>query len=265
MAPAQALSLFSPAELSYLHTSLAHIPPIRSDSRQSTQFRPLAAETDILPAANGSARICFADGTEAIVGVKAEVEQTTWQTGGSPVDAESEPSRLGRATDGDVDKMGEGHETSKPEKTGAGHSDWVEMSIDVPGCRDDDPLPVFLSAMLREALLAAGELVDRLWINRRWHWKLHVDVRTAGTMDSSGCTHEWLTRPCSDSSFIATSIISHPAPILDHPPCSPLDPATGSCLRVRRRPFVQRRLGGCHTNLSSSDNVSNRTKYPRVC
>src|SRR2546421_12446157 len=66
----------SPAELSYLHTSLSLTPPIRPDARTTTQFRPLVAETDILPSTNGSARICFADGTEAIVGVKAEVEKT---------------------------------------------------------------------------------------------------------------------------------------------------------------------------------------------
>src|SRR5271167_78616 len=68
--------LLSPAELSYLHTSLSLTPPIRPDARTPVQFRPLVAETDILPSTNGSARICFADGTEAIVGIKAEVEKS---------------------------------------------------------------------------------------------------------------------------------------------------------------------------------------------
>src|ERR1700679_1894837 len=68
--------LLSPAELSYLHTSLSLTPPIRPDGRTPSQFRPLIAETDILPGTNGSARICFADGTEAIVGIKAEVEKS---------------------------------------------------------------------------------------------------------------------------------------------------------------------------------------------
>src|SRR5271170_3774085 len=67
---------FSPAELAYLHTSLSLTPPIRPDSRTSTQFRALSAETDILPATNGSAHLSFSDGSEAIVGVKAEVERT---------------------------------------------------------------------------------------------------------------------------------------------------------------------------------------------
>jgi hypothetical protein len=68
--------LLSPAELSYLHTSLSLTTPIRPDGRTSSQFRPLIAETDILPGTNGSSRICFADGTEAIVGIKAEVEKS---------------------------------------------------------------------------------------------------------------------------------------------------------------------------------------------
>src|SRR5277367_675844 len=81
MAPSTNQVLLSPAELSYLHTSLSHQPPIRPDARSPTQFRPLIAETDILPGTNGSARICFADGTEAIAGIKAEVEKSTLRPG----------------------------------------------------------------------------------------------------------------------------------------------------------------------------------------
>jgi len=50
------------------------------------------------------------------------------------------------------------------------------MSVDVPGFREDDSLPVFLASMLKESLLASGELKDRLYINTRFHWKLYVDV-----------------------------------------------------------------------------------------
>jgi exosome complex component RRP42 len=50
------------------------------------------------------------------------------------------------------------------------------MSVEVPGFRDDDALPVFLASMLTESLLASGELKDRLYINRRFHWKLYIDV-----------------------------------------------------------------------------------------
>src|ERR1700688_9547 len=90
--------LLSPAELSYLHTSLSLTPTIRPDGRTPSQFRPLIAETNILPGTNGSARICFADGTEAIVGIKAEVEKSrpSYQDqniGGDDDDEEDEDTR----------------------------------------------------------------------------------------------------------------------------------------------------------------------------
>ncbi|TKA70518.1 hypothetical protein B0A49_08676, partial [Cryomyces minteri] len=37
---------------------------------------------------------------------------------------------------------------------GVGENSWAEISIEIPGFRDDDALPVFLAAMLTEALLA---------------------------------------------------------------------------------------------------------------
>jgi len=144
--------LLSPAELSYLHTSLTSTPPIRPDGRIATQFRPLIAETDILPGTNGSARICFADGTEAIVGVKAEVEKT----------------RLTYSDYREDDK--EEREAKK------GLNEWVELNVEIPGFRDDDSMPVFLAALLSEAMLADGQVVERLRINRRFHWKVYLDV-----------------------------------------------------------------------------------------
>lgn len=169
MAPYTNIPL-SPAELSYLHNSLAQDPPIRPDGREPTQFRPLVAETDILPSANGSARICFADGTEAIVGVKAEVEKSRRRRG-----------LAGERADDDVDvDMADDAEAETGEDNGSkgqGEHSWLEIAIEIPGTRDDDALPVFLSAMLTEALLADGELKDRLWINSRFHWRLYVDVR----------------------------------------------------------------------------------------
>lgn len=147
--------LLSPAELAYLHASLSLSPPIRPDGRAPTQFRPLVAETDILPGTNGSARICFADGTEAIVGVKAEVERTRG------ADAVYDPDHAPDSSAGDE----------------AGQSDWVELSVEIPGVRDDDSGVAFLSAVLSEALLADGAFSARLKINRRFHWKLFLDVR----------------------------------------------------------------------------------------
>lgn len=166
----------SPAELSYLYTSLA-LPgsPIRPDGRSATQFRPLTAETDILPGTNGSARVGFADGTQAIVGVKAEVEKTV-------VSADA-LKLLQQGQDDANNADGDGNQGSS-----AGHGSWVQMSIEIPGFRDDDALPVFLSEMMREPLVEsvsnggsengemAGGLKGRLVINRRWHWRLYIDV-----------------------------------------------------------------------------------------
>lgn len=167
MAPPTTQTLLSPAELSYLHTSLSLNPPVRPDGRSPNQFRPLVAENDILPGTNGSARFCFADGTEAIVGIKAEVEKTVsvGQGAHEPMEQEAE----------DVD-MEQGKRKELGCK-GMGDKSWVDMTIEIPGFRDDDALPVFLSAMLNEALVATGELADKLWINSRFHWRLYIDVR----------------------------------------------------------------------------------------
>ena len=176
--------LLSPAELAYLHASLSLTPPIRPDGRTPTQFRPLVAETGILPGTNGSARICFADGTEAIVGVKAEVERTQARPDDETVFVEGG----GGGGDGDDDDDdgggggGEGGGEGPGVGVGAdrrrtGESSWVEITVEIPGLRDDDPGTAFLAAMLSEALLADGEFTKRLWINRRFHWKLYLDVR----------------------------------------------------------------------------------------
>lgn len=153
---------YSPAELAYLHSSLSATPPIRPDARTAAQFRPLTAETDVLPSTNGSAHLSFSDGSEAIVGVKAEVERTKAVAGLGEVREEGE----------DVEMQDVGASAMK--KTGRG--EWVELSIDISGLRDDDTLLVFLGEMMREALLSGGALTESLIINRGWHWKLYIDV-----------------------------------------------------------------------------------------
>lgn len=157
--------LLSPAELSYLHTSLGLTPPIRPDARSSTQFRPLMAECDVLPGTNGSARICFADGTEALVGVKAEVEKSPPRNGPYEV-------RLEKLPGGGVG----GGDRPAQEAAPKGEKTWVELTVDIPGVRDDDAMSVFLASLLSEALLVDGEFTARLWINSRFHWKLYIDV-----------------------------------------------------------------------------------------
>lgn len=200
----------SPAELSYLYTSLS-LPktPIRPDGRSPTQFRPLTAEANILPGTNGSARIGFADGTQAIVGVKAEVEKTILSN-----------ETLAR-NDGGVGGEQEGSAAV------GGHGSWVQMSIEIPGFRDDDALPVFLSEMMRESLVGAvgtdetsdmtGGLKGRLVINKRWHWRLYIDVRPRIPFDSRSVlsvvdANHGITGPPS----LATSRISPPSSLANH-------------------------------------------------
>ena len=168
--------LLSPAELSYLHTSLSLTPPIRPDARASTQFRPLIAETDILPGTNGSARICFADGTEAVVGVKAEVEKS--------ISSSQAAGNLGVIEDDDEEADESTRRSEKEETEKRGLNEWVELTVEIPGFRDDDSMPIFLAALLSEALLADGEFTKRLWINRRFHWKLYLDV----SLNLANCT-----------------------------------------------------------------------------
>ncbi|ETS78751.1 hypothetical protein PFICI_08604 [Pestalotiopsis fici W106-1] len=179
--------LLSPAELAYLHSTLSLHPPIRPDGRTASQFRPLTAETGILPGTNGSARICFADGTEAIVGVKAEVERTrispyedangNMRDGGSSSSSRTERNTSSKSGEAKDDEDQEAAETEENDTVKIkGSKDWVEVSVEVPGYRDDDSATVFLSTMLSEALLADGEFTRRLWINRRFHWKMYLDV-----------------------------------------------------------------------------------------
>ncbi|KAI0439776.1 hypothetical protein F4803DRAFT_25841 [Xylaria telfairii] len=171
--------LLSPAELAYLHSTLSLTPPLRPDGRTATQFRPLTAETDILPGTNGSARVCFADGTEAVVGVKAEVEKTVNRGIPNEEEEEEQASRQRRrkqqGKDG-VKTKPEEEEEEDPEAERRGEDHWLELSVEIPGYRDDDSATVFLASMLTEALLADGELTKKLWINRRFHWKLYLDI-----------------------------------------------------------------------------------------
>ncbi|CAK7267388.1 Exosome complex component rrp42 [Sporothrix epigloea] len=188
--------LLSPAELAFLHTSLAQHPPIRPDGRTPAQFRPLRAETGMLPSANGSARICFADGSEAIVGVKAQVERTRRGDGGGGDGDEDEDEDNERDQDGNAgglweeasdddggDGGGDGTKggSGKNGNGGSGAASnaspsWVEVTVEIPSLRDDDASTVFLGALLAEALLADGGLTRALRINRRFHWKLFLDV-----------------------------------------------------------------------------------------
>ena len=175
--PSKQCLLLSPTELAYLHTSLSLSPPIRPDSRSPNTFRPLNAESDLLPSANGSARLCFADGMEGIVGVKAEVERTTGKKHGK--------ERGLRGTGGDevaVAGMADSLDR-KAEIHIIVNSEWVEVAIDMPGQHDEDSMAAFLAQMIHEGLVADEWLPRRLFINQKWHWKLYIDVRHSHHMN----------------------------------------------------------------------------------
>lgn len=50
----------------------------------------------------------------------------------------------------------------------------VEVSVEVAGARDDDPLAVFLASSVGDTL--GQKLAGRLEIGERWHWKLYIDI-----------------------------------------------------------------------------------------
>ena len=81
---------------------------------------------------------------------------------------------------GEVEKSSRGDggqsEVGEEEDANDGVGRWVEISIDIPGTRDDDAGTAFLGNMLLEAITADGALGRRLYINRRFHWQLYIDV-----------------------------------------------------------------------------------------
>lgn len=130
----------------------------------------------------GSAHVGFADGREAVVGIRAEVEKTMRRGGGL------EP---------DIDMVDE--EGMVKGRRVRGRPDWVTLGLTLPGLRDDDKDLVFLEEMLRETLVlgsttddknvdgsgqaTAQSLPDALVINYRWHWHLYIDVLLISSPD----------------------------------------------------------------------------------
>jgi exosome complex component RRP42 len=209
MPPQAALVNLSPAELSFLRSTLSQTPPLRLDvTKGPRDFRSMRAEYDVLPNANGSARIALEDGTEALVGVKAEVGKTPQR----PV--------LGFQDEDEDATMSNGDEYS--DGRGQGQNSWVEMSVEIPGFRDDDALPVFLASMLTESLLASGALKDRLYINRRFHWKLYIDVRLPPSLV---CSFECLGADSNaDPPSLAAALLPARPTLHGHPPRPPHHP-----------------------------------------
>jgi len=105
--------------------------------------------------------VCYSDGTEAIVGIKAELEKTSrrWHNEAEIVVETSTTTSENTNTTGNTASQSS-----------------ISVILDVPGQRDDDPLPTFLAAMLLESLQSSTALLQTLYINPRWHWHLHVDI-----------------------------------------------------------------------------------------
>lgn len=118
------------------------------------------------------------------MGVKAELERTLAT---DALDLRQLQELEQGADYGDEDGGDGGGGSGEGSRATPGQGSWVQMSIEIPGFRDDDALPVFLSEMMRESLVGAaaggsedekmvGGLKARLVINRRWHWRLYIDV-----------------------------------------------------------------------------------------
>lgn len=134
----------SPAELSYLRSSLETNPPVRPDARAVSQFRPLQATTNFLPTANGSARVRTADGGECIVGVKAKVIQLN----ASSLSQKEYP----------VEKL-------------------VSVDVDIAGLRDDHGSPTMIASTLQQMLINSQILGGtRLKLTSRFAFKLFIDA-----------------------------------------------------------------------------------------
>lgn len=116
------------------------------------------------------------------MGVRAEVAKTPTSTLTNSLD----PVSNGGGEDVDIDMDGANVKR-------AGKASWINLSLTLPGLRDDDKDLVFLEEMLREVLVLpssagavdettttrstkARSLQDALVINSHWHWRLYIDV-----------------------------------------------------------------------------------------
>lgn len=97
--------------------------------------------------------MCYGDGMEVIVGVRGEVQQRRRK----------------------VDAL-----VGKEEGDDGEEGDWVDVTLDVPGMREDDNAVGWLAGVVGEGVVVAadggGGLEGRLRINGGWNWGLGVDV-----------------------------------------------------------------------------------------
>ena len=169
------------------------------------------------------------------MGVKGEVERTGGV--GKQIGIREDDVEMGRI---------EGEEGTG----GAGGEDWwVEVTVDMPGQRDDDAMVVFLAQMIHEGLVTDGGLRARLVINRRWHWRLYIDVRSLLPSQLSAPPpqqtqlYTWmLTEFLTDPPPLATPHLPPPPSQSNNTPRAPLNVSTcpSGWVRERRRSAIQR-------------------------
>ncbi len=112
------------------------------------------------------------------MGLKGEVEKT--QNAGQVIGNTGAPRDEEGSASSEEDEQMRDVEEGKGErgiKEGKGEDGWIEVTVDIPGQRDDDAMVIFLAQMLHEGLVADGGLRNRLVINSKWHWRLYIDVR----------------------------------------------------------------------------------------
>lgn len=164
------------------------------------------------------------------MGVKAEVEKTVFAS-----TLEQSAAQEHEGEDEDKDSSG-----GKIKVSGSGS--WVEMSIEIPGLRDDDPLPVFLAEMMREGLIQSGSgslaetggLKERLVINQGWHWRIYVDV---SSLPQAYCKLRSLLM-CSDITSFPAIIIPSTTVISNDTSRPIIYQAPTANIKRRRRPNV---------------------------
>ncbi len=170
------------------------------------------------------------------MGVKAEVEKTRtgFRWSGDAVDK----GLIDRTVGGDDDSE---EEDVGGRGKGEGDNAWVDVAVEIPGMRDDDSLPVFLGSLIEEAVLADGELVGRLCINSRWHWRVFLDVSCFlgvlpflyfslwGSEMVLNCTANDVADPPPFSAVVVPITSSLP----DHPPRPPIHAPPTTKIRSR--------------------------------
>lgn len=171
----------SPAEYSYLRTSLESDPPIRTDARSFSQYRPLQAATNFMPTCYGSARVRTADGGECIVGIKAKVTRTSSPT-----------SSL--ITEAQVDNATASSESTQSVPKPAPLPQLIKVNVDMAGVRDDDPTLVNIGSTLQRLLQESPILTaEKLRLTSRFSFTLYVDALVLSHQGSNPLTLVSLT------------------------------------------------------------------------